>query len=85
MARRRGAVRPPDDLDAARTGVTAFGLFVILVGQAIFVFVFVRFGLVALVSYLFFSRTLELLPLFARADWRSEFSIVTLAVVAGIM
>lgn len=72
-------------LTLLQTEPTAVELGVSFAAQALFVFVFVRFGLVAFVSHLFFGTMLAELPLAIRSDWRSEFSIVTLTVIIAIV
>lgn len=64
---------------------TVFELGISIAAQALFVFVFVRFGLVAFVSHLFFEKMFAELPLAIRSDWRAEYSIVTLAVIIAVV
>lgn len=60
-------------------------LAVLLIAVGLFAVVFVRFGLLALVSYLFFDTMLGSLPLAVTGDWRTEFATVTIFVAAGIL
>jgi eukaryotic-like serine/threonine-protein kinase len=60
-------------------------LFVLLVALSLLVIVFVRFGLLALVSYTCFDALFARFPLSLTGDWRTEFAVATLFAAGTVL
>src|SRR5262249_47794013 len=59
--------------------------FVLLISLALWVVVFVRFGLLSLTAYLLVDRMMLGLPLAFTGDWRSEFAVASLFATGAIL